>query len=184
MRNPLIGRVNTTKKSMVDRTPIEPMPEEYVGDNNPYRGIEPHGVQPIYRPIPTPGYSGIIEVEYEPEPEELAPVAVRVVNTSPKFVRKARASTVTLQGMGEFGNATQLLPDDDSRTKVEITNTHASVTVYIGFDANVKSFAGGFPLAPGKSTTTNTQESIYVFFASGTDVTIGWLADYEIAESV
>ncbi len=77
MRNPLF---NLQQNRDADLKALEPQQEQYAGENNPYRGIEQHGVESPDKPKTTPGYGDTIAVEYEPEQPEPEPVPVYVVN--------------------------------------------------------------------------------------------------------
>ena len=84
MVNPLVNKALKTSKDPQHHEPVQPVPEHYAGDNNPYRGIEPHGVKPTFRPgDPEMEYDNgeasrlAHYVEAEPEPE---PIPVRIVS--------------------------------------------------------------------------------------------------------
>jgi hypothetical protein len=77
MRNPLL---NNEGRHDADLRALEPVPERYVGQNNPYRGTEQHGVASPHDPHDVPGYGDTYAVELDEEKPRQDPVPVYIVN--------------------------------------------------------------------------------------------------------
>lgn len=149
--------------------PLEPLPEAYKGVNNPYRGIEQHGVEASTRPQPVPGYGDTVAVEYE-EPEPLqAPVPVIVVNESAKEERDWGTMPFPIGATSQ-----QIIGRDERRTSLKIVNNGPN-TVYLHPDPHVNP-AFGYPLAMDGVETFDAETAVYgVCVATETaNLTVKW----------
>jgi hypothetical protein len=176
MPNPLLrlGTTNQSKKAKERPVPVEPVLEDYDGDNNPYRGTQTHGVEPT---SPERQYDNGRTHEREPlvykaEKEPADPIAVRVVGEQSSERPIFRTDRYTLTA----SQPAQLLGWDDRRQSVKITNVSDTETVRIasnGDDLNIR----GYPLDPGKDLTLSRggQSPIYaVADADGVTVALLW----------
>jgi hypothetical protein len=149
---------NTSHDEMTDRQPVQPMMETYEGDNNPYRGIETHGVAPNARPMSVPGFAGEVEVDYEDVAAEQEAVPVRIVNTSSKQIRGLRA-------FREYADPTRpprmVLGYDPQRTKAKIKNITAD-NVLIGGSEQEAHLIGGYVVAQNEVFETTCDQPVYV----------------------
>lgn len=173
---------NMSRRIDTDREPIEPVPEEYVGDNNPYRGIENHGVAPTESPSPVPGYSSEIEVEYLEEEQEPTPVPVRIVQTGPQYRRTFRTIGFQYDYAAFGGRPFMLLPREPYRTKAIITQTNGFFEFYVGHSDQLKGWNGGFPVSSRAQLTIESNEEVWGLIEdpTATNVRVGVLCEYEI----
>lgn len=184
MPNPFIkaGPANTSRNAGTDREPLEPVPEEYVGDNNPYRGIESHGVTPTFRPAPTTGYSETLDVEYEEPVTGPEPVPVQIIQSGPRFRRIFRADGHQYNYDHFNGKPFMLLPREEHRTRVQIISTNGLWEFYIGHSDQMKDWIGGYPLSGGRDVIIQSTEPIWALIAdvAATNMRIAYIAEYEI----
>lgn len=159
-RNPLIStRMNTGKQPQDRPQAIPPVPEEYVGDNNPYRGTESHGVARTVEPTPIEGYGatqpGVTYVKPEKDEE---PVPVRIVQSFGREIKDWRAHTgsVGTQGITILGR-------NEARSSVLVQNQDAANSLYIAANPidSVNCDILGFELKPGQSVTINSENEVY-----------------------
>lgn len=142
MVNPLTQkRLNTSKLPQDKSAGTPPVAEEWEGDNNPYRGIESHGVRPTVEPEPVPGYDGTHLATYTEKKEPPDPIPVIVVTEGGREfkdwqVRREYAS----------GQANRILPRSEHRTSAKVHNL-GTITVWVGPDSNVANWTG-YPLPP------------------------------------
>jgi hypothetical protein len=134
--------------------PLEPLPEAYVGVNNPYRGIEQHGVESPHRAQPVPGYGDTVQVEYESPAPLQEPVPVIVVNESAKEERDWGATSFTVTDVCQ-----QILGRDERRTVLKVLNLGPN-TVYLHPDAHATTWMG-FPVAINASETFESETAVY-----------------------
>lgn len=164
MPSPFHFPMNTSRRTDTDREPLAPVPEEYEGFNNPYRGTEPHGVEPTVEPSPVPGHASGRIVEYDeplPEPE---PVPVVVVNTGARELRRNRF----YQPRANVGAASQLVGRDEQRITVKLKNMGAS-TVYISDDQSTANANHGWPLDQNEVYESDTQDELWALSSHATD---------------
>jgi hypothetical protein len=164
MPNPLIRSIPLNTSKEPQRQGIEPVPEEYEGDNNPYRGIETHGVEPTVEPREVPGHGQGRMVTYEaPEPEpEPIPVVIRQMGG-----RELRRSRV-YRAYATASAPAQIVGRDDNRSKVKIKNLGAS-DVYIGDSSTTANAMHSWPLAQGEDYESNTQDTLYAMSSHASD---------------
>lgn len=151
--------------------PLEPLPEAYVGDNNPYRGIEQHGVEADTRPQGVPGYGDTVAVQFmEPAPLQ-DPVPVIVVNESPKELHSWDTTpfTVTERMM-------QVMGRDERRTSLVITNEGPN-TVYLAPRPTSGTYMG-FPLAMDATLSLDTEDEVWGVCAASETGTLRVLWEY------
>lgn len=173
---------NLSRRIDTEREPIKPVPEEHAGDNNPYRGIESHGVAPTERPSPVPGFSGAVEVEYLPEEREPEPVPVRIVQSGPKYRRTFRADGHQYTYTDFNGRPFRLLPREEYRTKVTIMQTNGFFEVFIGASDQLQDWTGGYPVSNRDSISIATTEEIWALIddPTATNIRLSFIAEYEI----
>lgn len=159
-RNPLLNtRLNTGKSPQTRPEAIPPVPEEYVGDNNPYRGIESHGVARTVEPTPIEGYGatqpGITYVK--PEKDE-DPVPVRIVQAHGREIRDWRPHTGSVGSQGLM-----ILGRNEARSSVLVQNQDAANSIYISATPidSVNCDILGFELKAGQSVTINSENEVY-----------------------
>lgn len=185
MPNPFFkGQLNTSRTRVERPRPVMPVPEQYAGDNNPYRGIEAHGVEANARPAIDPDTSAIdIEnarpVPYEPFEKEETPVPVRIIRGEGDTGREYRQFWTDRRSVTD--GVSPLLGRDDNRVTATITNTDAAKTVYIA--SNFADLAQrGYPLSPGKDRTIAGEMPVFVSSADGTAVIIGMYVETTVKE--
>lgn len=178
MRSPLIPLpANLSRRNQTDR--VQPTPERYAGENNPYRGVQEHGVEPTEESMQPPAHAEGRPVVYEEPPEEQEPVPVRIVGEFGREIRLGQTDSVTLLK----GQKRQLLGKDDKRISALVRNMDEAETVYIGFTNNISSFAGGYPLEPNAEMPLVVQGEVWMFYPeSGTadSVRVGFLTQYSV----
>lgn len=160
--NPLtkLGPMRTSKKPQRP-TPEQPVPEAYAGHNNPYRGVEAHGVEPTEEPLDELDYSDGRLVEYEEPEQQPEPVPVRVVTEGSRELKKFRP-VVAHAGGTDRGRPFQILGADDTRDRATIHNNNTA-TVYIGSTPEEASVANGFPIEENGTYATSSQDELYAF---------------------
>jgi hypothetical protein len=174
---PRMFAANLSKRTDV-REPIEPVPEEYAGHNNAYRGIEAHGVEPTEEYESPPTHTDGRPVVYEPDKEEQEPVPVRIVGTFARERRLARTDTVTVLE----GQKVRILGADDKRISALIRNMDDAETVYIGFTDQITVYSGGYPLESNSEMSLVAQGDVWILYPEGTatEVRIGFLTQYTV----
>jgi hypothetical protein len=178
MRSPFVSLPkNLSRREQTER--VQPVPEEYEGENQPYRGIQEHGVTPDETPMRTPPHNEGRPVTYEAPVEEPVPVPVRIVGEYGREIRLGQTDAVTLVK----GQTRQLLGKDDKRISALIRNLDEAETVYIGFTDNISAYAGGYPLEPDQEISLIVQGAVWVFYPeTGTadSIRIGFLTQYSV----
>lgn len=159
------GRVVTSKP--VDRpTPIAPVPEDYAGDNVPYRGVVDHGapVDDNFRDpetdMPVRPDGRLVDV-YEHEETHHEPIPVYIVNRSSRERRTFRSVTAYAGGTN-FG-ARQILGQDETRTRATIRNNSLGVDLWISDTAAGATDYSGYLIKQDETYTTESQEPIYAW---------------------
>ncbi len=148
-----------------------PIMEHVAGVTFPYRGQEQHGVEAT-----APWHPGADEwneytvVEGDPEvrPE---PIPVKVV---PQDKHELRTLT-----MGQlFCDSTPriLAGRNESRTKLTVKNTSATVVIYINTNVGVNIF-NGFPIAPNEKLDMVSEDVLYGISADGSQVGVAILQE-------
>lgn len=186
MPNPFI-RVGSQvqSKPVQDRPqPLVPVVEHPAGVNNPYRGIEDHGVRPNDEPSP-PGawadnHEGFTYVEI---PDDVKPIPVEIVKHFAREYRRARILT----GLADQ-NGQQIIGRNDARTSVRIENRDAANALYIAFRPidNTSSSLLGFALdAQGGNITLTTEAAIYATTPTGITAQVKWqiMEEYVVNEA-
>lgn len=183
MPNPFI-RLNApvTSKEPQDRPePIPPTPEQYAGENNPYRGIQDHGVPATNIPNP-PGTMADTKagVNYLPPERVMDPVPVEIVNQFGKEFRRHRVHRASVNN--ERG--LQFIGRNDARTSILIRNVDAANSVWL-YHAPIDPVNGpnvGFELAFGQDITYYSQDEIYAVGDQATFVTLVAIEHYSVQE--
>lgn len=164
MPNPLM-RTGTPKTAephaVVDPSPsdeaLRPLVESVQGGrfNNPYRGMEDHGIDPTGQLNPPPDYDGVADEEYdEPEPP-IDPIAVYVVNPAGRTDKHFRVNVAYAMPGG-----TLVIGQDETRTGVRLHNASGSI-VYISSRPEMASAADGWPIGANAEMALETMDAIY-----------------------
>lgn len=198
MPNPLL-RMTARSKTNTDRpVAIAPVPEEYEGHNNPYRGTEEHGVTPntqphdpdVYGVDPdNPNQGHLVKIEMsDKEPD---PIPVRVVQEYKRELRRFGSDRISLDFTtvnNPAGRPIELLGRSDSRSSVKLINLDGTNTILVSNtreEINVR----GYPLLPGKELSLTTEDPIFVavvkndFTFPNAVATLAYLAEYSIKEA-
>lgn len=123
MPNPLMRLGNGARTSTDAPERVVPVPEEYEGDNFPYRGTQTHGVEPVHVPEEMRDWEGVVPAEYrvvEPEPE---PTPVRIVQTGGRELHKWQVRRDYATGV-----VSRVAGRNDARTTLRVRNLGASST--------------------------------------------------------
>lgn len=183
MPNPIIGRIVTSKRKVDDRPkPVPPTPEQYAGDNIPYRGVVEHG-QPVddnWRDPADdlPQHDGRLVDVYEHESVEPDPIPVYIVNQSSRERRAFR--TMQSYAGGTDVGVMRIVGQDDSRTRLTIKVPTGAQTVWVADDSANANSVVGFPIAAGESYTTETQEALYASVAQPAQQVLYLAVEYRV----
>ncbi len=161
MPNPFIRLGSQiVSKPVPDRPePIPPIPEEYVGTNNPYRGIEDHGVKPGNHPNPPGAWADNHEgFTYVEEPPAIDPIPVKLVTEYGRELRKMRVHKLSVNA----ARTQQFIGRNDARSSVYISNPDAALHFFVGMSQGMNTALNGFDLGPGQSVTLYTEDEIYI----------------------
>ena len=157
MPNPL-ARVQVTSKEPPKRPDaIPPVPEHYEGDNNPYRGIEDHGVKPDVKPSPTQADWDTREGRtYMAPAEEYEPIPVRIVQQHGNELRRMRVHRMSVDN----SRGQQLVGRNLARQSILVSNPDGANNQIIGHSREFP--LGGLILIHGKDVTLYTHDDVYV----------------------
>lgn len=140
MRNPLF---NTEARPDKDLQALAPVPERYAGQNNPYRGIEQHGVESPLDPMDTPGYGDTVAVELDPAQPRQEPVPVYITNRDArerrdwsvqKWPLNAALSTRAVQIAGVDERRISLLIRNDGPDAIFLNKNPEGATPAFGWE--------------------------------------------------
>jgi hypothetical protein len=161
MVNPL-ARVQVTSKEPPKRPEaIPPEPEHYAGTNQPYRGINDHGVKATEKPSPTQADWDTREGHtYMAPEEEYEPIPVRIVQQHGNEFRQFRVHRMSVNA----AKSVQLLGRNHERSSVYLTNPDAALDLFISHRPEMP--LGGFILHAGQNITLYTHDEIYVMGAA------------------
>ncbi len=163
-------QANVSKRPPDRPEPIEPKVETYAGVNNPYRGIEQHGVEPTGKPIVPADWEDGRPVEYHVPKEPEPPIPVRIVTEASHELRKMRTYG-SLTGTN-VGNPRQIVAMDEERSTVQIKHIVSSAVVWISHSAATCNALEGFPLQTGDTYSTDAQTEIYAWADSATPLAV------------
>lgn len=161
MPNPFIRLGGQVQSKPVDDRPeaTPPVPEHYVGTNNPYRGIEDHGVKPNNDPSPTGAWADNHEgFTYVKEDPAQAPIDVHVVNLYARELRKCRVHVMSVNG----SRTQQFVGRNEARQSITFRNNDAALSVFIGITISMNTALNGFELKPGQDLTLFTEDELFV----------------------
>ena len=163
MRNPLLGSRQQNTSRAPSKTPeaVPPVPEEYEGDNNPYRGTESHGVAAVNKPSPVAGYESTAEgVHYLDEVITDEPIPVRVVQDRGRELRRWQANAFVLTAAG---GPVRIATRNLTRTRLRVFNSSVAENAWISNERLDSSgtFAA-FKLVPG-SVELLAQDDVWCF---------------------
>lgn len=183
MPNPLT-RVGTPvqSKNVPDRPePVAPIPESVKGDNNPYRGLEDHGVPSNNHPSPPGAWADNHEgFTYVKAPLEQDPIPVRIVNEHGNEYREFRIHRMSIDNT----HGVMFVGRNDARTSIEIQNRDAVNSVFIQARPTdpVNGPIYGFELAKGESHTFITQAPIHIVGNNAAMVTVQAIEYFTVQE--
>lgn len=159
----------------------QPVPEAYVGLNNPYRGVETHGVAPTESWVDTPENDMSIDVVVEePEPEQ-EPVPVRIVTERSDAQKRFRVLRgITNPKVGNVFLPMIAIGSGPNMSKRKVFNL-GTVALYIGPEQQQASAASGFPILANTSEDLgeSTDSAIWIDSADGTAQPYAILVEYE-----
>lgn len=185
MPSPFLRARLATSKPVDRPTPIAPVPEEYAGDNLPYRGINNHGVdgsedwRETSEDAPLRSDGRLIDV-YEHDQPEPEPIPVYLVNRSSRERRAFRTITGYAGGT-DYGRARQLFGQDETRTRITIKVPTGGQTIWLSDDAGNANAASGYPVAAGETYVTESQEPIYATVAQAGDQLVCLAVEYRVS---
>jgi len=138
--------------------------------NFPYRGNEQHGVPADRTWIPGDTTGEEKEIghlpEYEEVPEEVPPLAVRIVDTTLTEYRAWRSATIVADATPRL-----LLGRNPARTRCLIRNNDAANQVTVGESPNLNTITGWL-IPINTMVELFTEEEVYVIATDPTKVVI------------
>lgn len=135
--------------------PIAPEPEAYVGENLPYRGVQPHGVpmEQDFVDLDEEAEEVNPPVEYETPSEPPEPVPVRIIQEFRKELKRWRT---TQWGVGNM--PVMVAGRSSTRRRIIVSNPTPERVVYVGHAPHLANATYGWEL--GISTvTTGTNDN-------------------------
>lgn len=169
-----------------EKRPIEPIPEGYVGHNNPYRGTEPHGVPHGDDAILPDDLEDDVNppIHYEKPIDLPDPIAVRIVQEYSRERRHHREYGFSC-GTTPF----QVLARNDNRKRVVLKNVGAG-TIRYSHDIGLLGYRDGAPQTNNFVLGAASREDIYstepIYVVSDSDAPTTMLSimeEYVIDES-
>lgn len=158
-----------------------PVLEHIKGHNNPYRGVESHGVVPNNDPTPVPGNTEGVDTVFISEEPDPAPVPVRIVQESSNAQKRFRV----LRGITNTSISAVTVPnivigENRSRRKMLIFNL-GTVTLYIAAEQMNASASNGYPILANTSIdlSNSPDSAVWVSSADGTAQPYAVLIEYE-----
>lgn len=177
MANPLINRRQSTSTEPQDHGRVDPVPEEYAGENFPYRGIETHGVEPTERPEEEREWDGVVPAEYRIPDAEPEPTPVRIVQTGGKELHKWHVRRDYANGA-----ASRILGRNETRTAMRVRNLDPAVTVWVGSEGSVQAFTG-YPVPAGTEFKLDKAEAeVWAISEDGTQVPLAIIEEYTVRQ--
>lgn len=183
MPNPFIrlGSQVQSKPAEDRPTPIPPVLEKYAGENNPYRGIESHGVAANDEPSPPGAWADNHEgFTYVEEPPMQDPIPVEIVTKYAREFRRFRIHRMSVDNT----HGVQFVGRNDARTSILIQNRDAANSVFIQerpTDPN-NGPAYGFELAKGEELTLFSEAPVYIVGNNAAMVTVQAIEYYSVKE--
>jgi hypothetical protein len=176
-----------SEESQTDHMPQGDVPlrERPSGAVFPYRGQEPHGVDPG-----TPYVRGEDETDYDPDdfhgevyaPE---PIPVRVVTEDSHEIRAFRVYQTAVGSIATNTAAnvpTIIAGQNERREVVRVKNLDAAKTVYLGHDQTLTP-ATGWPLLFGQELELKGETAVYGCSADGSVVIVAVYQAMAIAQN-
>lgn len=164
--NPLVQTQQNTGQPVQNRpVPEAPDLEHYAGHNNPYRGIEPHGVEPVNDPYDVPQIEPGDRVVTFEKPKPLPdPIPVKVVREGPDEI----VESIVRHEYAQISESRRLLNKNKERSTARITNLSANAAdiVWVSPDAGVQKFTG-YPIKAGAEFTCTVQTDLWMIADPG-----------------
>lgn len=158
-----------------------PIPEDVImqyeeGDNNPYRGIENHGVKHHSEwPMPPENEGeGVLEHTVELPPE---PIPVRIVTSGGNEIR---SWIVRRDFVSPSPQCSRILPKSTNRTKALIRNT-GTATIYIAPEP-LSNSQFGYPIPTGYEMPYNQEGEIWAITDDPAQQSVALLIEFSIKE--
>ncbi len=151
-----------------------PHVSKQIAFNNPYRGSEMHGVQPTGDQYTKSADEwDFYSPAEEPAPHLPDPIAVKIVDESPRELRGFRAYQTTVNAQ-----PSTIATKQPRRKKLAIQNMSATVTVFIGQGVNVNAFEG-WPILPGAIYSfEQVERAVWGVSADGSQVQIAVIQEH------
>lgn len=154
----------------------EPRAEDYAGDNNPYRGIQNHGVDPSTPPSEVPGWDGAALVPVEPDEPPQEPVPVRIVQESAHEIDMWNGTTFFLNKGNE---PTLVAGRHEHRTSLNITNEGPD-PVFLHPDNNGTVALAAVRIISGGSFSLDNGAEVYAFVDGATTALVRVVWEYTV----
>lgn len=167
--------VQETDEGPAPGTALKPLMEQYEGQNFPYRGVETHGVDPIYDvPVPEDQWEGgtiVVNVD-EPNDEEEKVLPVRIVTES---AREFETWAVAQANVGS--NPSVVAGRNLRRTSIKVKNLDALNVIYIAPNLPSCNVYQAYPLDPNETVNLTGSAEIWAF-APVADAYLAILTEY------
>lgn len=154
----------------------EPRAEDYAGDNNPYRGIQNHGVSPSAQPSDVPGWDGAALVPVEPDEPPQEPVPVRIVNESAHEIDAWNGTTFFLNRPNE---PVLIAGQLETRKSLNVTNEGPD-PVFLHPSNNGSVGLAAVRLAPGGSFSLDNGAEVFAFVDGATTALVRVVWEYTV----
>lgn len=156
--------------------PITPLEEEFVGEdyNNPYRGMEQHGVEPNTHFHDAPIDKGSDVVEYVEEEHVPDPIPVRIVNADKEEFKDWNVR----RDFATPGIASRLIQNNTQRTKATIKNIGTAV-IYIAPEP-INNSQMGYPVAVNAEYTYDQQGDLWAMTDDAAAQAVAIIQEYSI----
>lgn len=166
MPNPLVrlGQSITSKPVPERPQPVTPVMDNPAGHNNPWRGIQDHGVAPNNEPeAPGTLLDTKAGIHYQEPKPEIDPIPVLVVNEYGREMRKWRP----FRSFAMIANSTQLIGRNMARSSLYIRNISDTVSIWVSPEPNITIGLNAFEIEPNTDLTINTQDDVWVLAGTG-----------------
>ncbi len=163
--------------------PVRERPEGVVF---PYRGQEPHGVDPGHPYVRDDvDESTIRDFQMEEMRDDPEPIAVRVVTEDTHEIRAFRMYQTAVGSISTNQQAnvpTIIAGQNERRRTVKVKNMDAAKTIYVGHDMTLTP-ATGWPIAFGQDFEITGETAVYGCSVDGSVVTVAVYQTLALAQS-
>jgi hypothetical protein len=156
--------------------PIAPVEEAFVGEdaNNPYRGMEQHGVAPTGHWQDIPIDKGDNEVEYDIPESEPDPIPVKIVQEGKDEFKDWNVR----RDFAPPGIAARIIQRNPARTKATLKNLGTAI-IYIGPEPFNNSQLG-YPIAVNAEFSYDQQGDLWAMTDDPAQQAVAILQEYSI----